>query len=173
VYTGVLFEAVGFAGLSQRALRRLDSCVFVQSALFGLVSLADYIPAYRLSAGTELPRIGNVNRLWAPLVTPILAQHDGLLIDLRSSAYTALGPLPRGCNAVVPRVLQRMKSGPPKVVTHSNKATKGRILRAIAVAPRQVNTAEEFAELVAGLAVDVGLRRSSGPAIVDVVVDMH
>ena len=135
IYTGVLFDAIGFGSLSQRALSRLDTHALVASALFGVVALSDPIPAYRLSAGTVLPKVGSVNRLWAPRITGLIAAHPGLVIDLRSGSYVSMGPLPADCRAVVPRVLQRVPKGPPKVVTHSNKATKGRIVRAIATAP--------------------------------------
>lgn len=171
VYTGVLYDAIGFPSLSQRALRRLDTTVLVTSALFGLVGLADRIPAYRLSAGTVLPHVGNVNAVWAPAVTPILAGHTGLIVDLRSTAYMSLGPLPRGCEAVVLRVLQRVPTGPPKVVTHSNKATKGRIVRAMATAPRLVQSVDQLAELVAGMAVDVVVRSGKAAAVLEVVVE--
>lgn len=170
VYSGVLFDAVGFASLSQRALRRLDNTVLVQSALFGVLSLADLIPAYRLSAGTVLPKVGSLTTMWAPLVTPIIAAHEGLVVDMRSGSYVALGPLPAGCHAVVPRVLQRVPGGPPKVITHSNKATKGRILRAMATTPKAVATVDELAELVAGLGADVDLRSAKGRIVLDVVV---
>src|SRR3546814_467189 len=49
VYTGVLFDALGFATLSPAAKRRATTRVAVTSSLFGLVRPSDHIPSYRLS----------------------------------------------------------------------------------------------------------------------------
>ena len=69
-----------------------DKHVATASALFGVVRAGDLIPAYRLSAGVELPRLGSVATLWRKPLGPALDElaDGGLLIDLRSGAYVNL-----------------------------------------------------------------------------------
>ena len=175
VYTGVLFEAIGFERLNATHIKKLSNLTYVQSALFGLISLADYIPAYRLSGDCSLPKLGTLTSVWAKPCSEILKQSDELIIDMRSGTYVKLGPLPFDSQAVVPKILQRMPSGPPKVVSHHNKATKGRILRAMAQAKGTVKGIDEFANVVASLGADVVVRkptRVGGPLTLEVVVDV-
>ena len=170
VYTGVLYEAVGFESLSQRALKRLDVSAYTMSALFGLVGMADLIPAYRLSAGTVLPRVGSLRDVWKQPVGEILGERGDLIIDLRSSAYATMAPLPRTVNAVVPRILQKMPSGPPRVVSHHNKAWKGRIVRGFATAPKPANTVEALVEVISGLGAEVRVVPGGAHTRLDVIV---
>jgi hypothetical protein len=64
VYSGVLYDALGFATLSGAAKRRAGTRVAVTSSLFGLVRPADRIPAYRLSGDAVLPGVGGVAGVW-------------------------------------------------------------------------------------------------------------
>ena len=57
VYTGVLYDAIGIATLSPTAKAKFEKDNFVVSALFGLISASDVIPAYRLSGDTVVPKI--------------------------------------------------------------------------------------------------------------------
>ena len=144
VYTGVLYTAWDPATTSGAARAAADERVAVASALFGLVRPGDRIPAYRLSAGVTLPRLGTTQAIWRPRLGPVLAglTADGLLVDLRSGAYVALHP-PTGdlaARTATVRVLQE-RDGRRSVVSHLNKATKGRIVRALLEAdadPRDV-----------------------------------
>jgi cytoplasmic iron level regulating protein YaaA (DUF328/UPF0246 family) len=86
-----------------------------------------------------------------------------------------LGPLPVESNSVVPKILQRMKSGPPKVVSHHNKATKGKILKAIVQSKTKIKTIDDLANIIAILGADIYLKgpgKSTGPAVLEVVVDV-
>ena len=58
VYSGVLYAAAGLADLPPAAAARAEESVRIVSALWGAVSPADRIPAYRLSMGTRLPPLG-------------------------------------------------------------------------------------------------------------------
>ena len=104
------------------------------SALFGVVRAGDLIPAYRLSAGVPLPRLGPVAALCRRKLGPALDEltDGGLLIDLRSGAYINLHK-PSGqlaARTATIRVLSEV-DGVRKVVSHFNKSTKGEIVRAI------------------------------------------
>ena len=133
VYTGVLYDALDLPSLEPKARRRAERSVIVSSALFGAVRLGDRIPAYRLSGDTNLPALGPVAALWRdPLAVAMSeAATRGLVIDLRSGTYAAMWR-PTGdvaTRTVAVRVLQAMPDGSRKVVSHFNKATKGRLLR--------------------------------------------
>ncbi len=134
VYTGVLYDALDAASLDAAAKRRLGRRVAVVSALLGLVSPADRVPAYRLSGQSVLPGLGPVAQTWRGSLGPAVreALGAGLLVDLRSSAYAAFWrPEPDlARRTATVRVLQET-DGRRSVVSHSNKATKGRIVRAL------------------------------------------
>ena len=175
IYSGVLFEALDAGSLTAPQLKNLCALTYVQSALFGLVSFADLIPAYRLSGDSVLPKIGSLPKFWGSTCTDLLAQEHGLIIDLRSGTYVKLGPLPVESNSVVPKILQRMKSGPPKVVSHHNKATKGRILRAIAQSKSKLKSIDDLARIITELGADVEIKapaKVAGPVVLEVVVDV-
>jgi len=126
-YTGVVYENLGYATLSGAGRRRADASLRVASALFGLLSPRDRVPAYRLSGGTSLPGVGSLAALWRPVLEPELAAYRGLVVDLRSSAYSALAQVPA---AVQVRVLRQV-DGRRTTVSHDNKWTKGRLARAL------------------------------------------
>lgn len=134
VYTGVLYDALDVATLSAAAKRRATSRLGVTSSLFGLVRPADRIPAYRLSGDATLPDVGPVAGVWRDHLGPAVedALGSGLLVDLRSSTYAAFWRPPAALAARVAtvRVLHEV-DGTRKVVSHFNKATKGRIVRAL------------------------------------------
>jgi cytoplasmic iron level regulating protein YaaA (DUF328/UPF0246 family) len=131
VYSGVLFDALSYSTLSKGAAVRADQQVLIASALWGLVRPRDAIPAYRLSASTTLPKVGTMRKAWRAPVSDLLARVDGLVIDLRSGAYQQLAPPPTlAPNWVSVRVLQE-RNGKRVTVSHFNKATKGRIARAM------------------------------------------
>jgi len=137
VYTGVLYAAWDPMTLSTDARKRADESVAVASALFGLVRPGDHIPAYRLSGTVSLPRLGTVAGVWRPRLGPALERlvGGGLLMDLRSGSYVNLhrpaGDLASRTATI--RVLHERsvpgKGVTRKVVSHFNKATKGRMVR--------------------------------------------
>jgi uncharacterized protein len=131
VYTGVLYDALDVATLSTGAKRRASSRLAVTSSLFGLVRPGDRIPAYRLSGDTTLPGLGPVAGIWREHLGPVVtdAVGGGLLVDLRSGTYVAFWR-PAGVRTATVRVLHEHQ-GRRKVVSHFNKATKGRIVRAL------------------------------------------
>ena len=127
LYTGVLYEALGYASLRGAARRRADDSLAAASALFGVARPADRLPPYRLSGSTVLPGMGGLAQIWRPVLEPVLAELGGPIVDLRSGSYAALARLP---DAVVVRVL-REQAGRRTVVSHDNKYTKGRLARAL------------------------------------------
>ena len=145
-YTGVLYDAFDPAGLSPADQKRAADRVIIASALFGAVRGGDPIPAYRLSAGSRLPGLGTLAAFWKPLLTPVLAELPGLVVDLRSGAYAQLAPVR---DAVTVRVLMVNPDGSRSVVSHFNKHTKGLLARALATAAQPVTDAAGVADVAA------------------------
>jgi len=163
-YTGVLYDALDVASMSPAEQARAERRLAVASALFGLVRGGDRIPAYRLSAGSSLPGFPPLRQVWRPVLEPVLSGVDELVVDLRSGAYAALARVP---GAVTVRVVAEAPSGRRTVVSHHNKAHKGRLARVLA-------TAEDEPSDTAGvvrLAARAGLRlEPTGDRTLDLVV---
>lgn len=150
-YTGVLYDALDVTSLSGSERERADQRLAVVSALFGIVRGSDQIPAYRLSGGNSLPGIGTLRSAWRPTLEPVLNQADELIVDLRSGPYAALARIP---GAMTVRVLSEGADGNRKVISHHNKAHKGKLARALARATDAPRDGEDL--LV--IAKDAGLR---------------
>lgn len=137
IYTGVLYEALGPETLGDSSREWLNRTAVVFSGLWGVVRLGDHIPAYRCSVGVGLPApIGGLTPYWKKILKSPLDEVTAQtpVLDLRSGAYAAMWA--PGGNAAALRVLhERVVGGVPKrsVVSHFNKATKGRLVRALAV----------------------------------------
>lgn len=174
VYSGVLYEALDLPGLETVARRRATSRLAVTSALFGLVRPGDRIPAYRLSGSVALPGIGSVSSFWAARLDGAVheAAGKGLVVDLRSSTYASFWrPDPEMARRVVSvRVLHEV-GGMRKAVSHFNKATKGRLVRALLEDGGSPTTPARFAEQLRdlGWTVELGEAGRQGSRL-DVVV---
>ncbi|MDQ1128004.1 YaaA family protein [Microbacterium sp. SORGH_AS_0888] len=132
-YTGVLFDALDAASLDRPALRWLGAHVLIHSAPFGPVGALDPIPAYRLGAATSLPGAPPLRRLWADAVSAALLElSPSFVLDLRSEAYAALGPVPAEIPSAYVRVVTETESGAARALNHFNKHAKGELVRALA-----------------------------------------
>lgn len=129
VYSGVLYDALGYGTLPPAARERADRQVLVVSALWGALGFADPIPAYRLSISARLPGTGALAAYWKRQLSGVLDKHaDGrLVVDCRSSTYAAAwAPDPASGAAV--NVFQ-IRNGERKVVSHFAKHTRGELAR--------------------------------------------
>ena len=124
----MLYDALDYGSLTPTARRKAHERILVASALFGVVRGGDPVPAYRLSAGSALPGLGTLGALWRPSLAPALTSLDGLVLDLRSSSYVGLAPLP---GAVTVRVLSVRPDGTRSIVSHFNKHHKGVLVRTL------------------------------------------
>lgn len=151
-YTGVLYDALDVTSLSTTDRGRADRRLAVASALFGLARGTDAIPAYRLSGNTKLPGIGPLRGTWRPVLEPELAATEGLVVDLRSGAYAALARVP---HAIGVRVLSEDSAGGRKVVSHHNKAHKGKLARALAQSPDEPANPADLLDVAAAAGLRV------------------
>lgn len=154
-YTGVLYDALDVGSLHGASAARAEARLAVGSALFGLLRAADPVPAYRLSATSKLPGRPTLASRWRPLLEPVLAEIASreLVVDLRSGSYAALGRLPA---AVKVDVVAELPDGHRTVVSHFNKAHKGRLARALATTTSEPDTAAQVAAVArrAGMQVE-------------------
>ena len=132
-YTGVLYDGIDAATLDDTARRWIVEHVLINSALFGLVGAGDAIPAYRLSHDSRVPDLP-LKKHWRTANAAVLAATAGLILDLRSESYAALGPLPVQDDAQYLRVVTQTESGAKKALTHFNKKGKGVFVRRLAEA---------------------------------------
>ncbi|AZK93858.1 MULTISPECIES: peroxide stress protein YaaA [Streptomyces] len=182
IYTGVLYDALGLTTLDASAKRRAKASLLVFSGLWGAVRVGDRIPSYRCSMGVKLPGLGLLAAHWREPMEAALpeAAGGGLVLDLRSSAYTAAWK-PRGELAgrtATVRVLHAQidpATGVEKrsVVSHFNKATKGRIVRDLLTAGAKPKTPEQLVDVLRELGYTVEAEapaRKDRPWSLDVVV---
>lgn len=164
-YTGVLYDALDVESLSGATASRARARLAVGSALFGLLRADDSVPAYRLSAGSKLPGRPSLAARWKPVLEPVLAALalDELIVDLRSGAYAALARVP---GAVTVDVVSERPDGSRVVVSHFNKAHKGRLARALVSSRSEPDDAAKVAAVArrAGMQVE-----RSGDALTVVV----
>lgn len=167
-YTGVLFDALDAATLGEAARRWLGRHVSIHSAPFGPVAALDAIPAYRLSAAAALPGLPPAKRLWAAAVTEALAlAQPTAVLDLRSEAYAALGPVPPGVDAAYVRVVTEGEHGQARALNHFNKHAKGHLVRMLATDRPRIGSIQGFRRW----ARSVGLRVEPGrPGELDLFV---
>lgn len=129
VYSGVLYEALGYASLTPAQRRKADAWIVVVSALWGAVGFADAVPAYRLSMSTALPGLGRLASFWKPLLRDALAERsaEGLVVDCRSSTYAAAYAPPPERTVTVDVLTER--NGKRTVVSHFAKHHRGEFVR--------------------------------------------
>jgi len=172
IYSGVLYDALDLGSLEDAAKRRATQWLAITSSLFGLVRPGDHIPAYRLPGNVSLPGIGTMSTYWNRHLDDSVttAAGQGLVVDLRSSTYAGFWR-PSGTmssRVVSVRVLHE-HGGRRKVVSHFNKATKGRIVRSVLEDGGVASSPWAFAEQLG----DLGWKVEEGPKrnVLDVVVD--
>jgi cytoplasmic iron level regulating protein YaaA (DUF328/UPF0246 family) len=175
VYTGVLYDALDLPALHRQGIATDQVLIF--SGLWGVLRPGDRIPHYRCSPGVKLTASGSASAAWRKALRAPLAAHvgDQLVVDLRSGAYLPLWA--PGGNAVTVRVLHERESGGAvtrSVVSHFNKATKGRLTRALLESGQQPRKPDELADLVRALGYTVEPGPASGrpdaPTALDIVV---
>jgi cytoplasmic iron level regulating protein YaaA (DUF328/UPF0246 family) len=158
-YTGVLYDGVEAHSLAPAERQWIIDHVLVNSALFGLVGAGDEIPAYRLSHNTRLPALTpkalSLKSHWRCALGSVLAASPGLVLDLRSESYAALGPLPLRDDAVYLRVVSQGPDGRKKALTHFNKKGKGEFLRRLAGAGIDHATVDSLLDWASGAGVDL------------------
>ncbi|MGW5426163.1 peroxide stress protein YaaA [Streptomyces sp. NPDC004059] len=175
IYTGVLYDALGLDTLEVAARRRAADSLLVFSGLWGAVRVTDPIPSYRCSMGVKLPGLGALAGHWRAPMAEVLpeAAGDGLVLDLRSSAYAAAWK-PKGELAGRTATVRVLHAPTRKVVSHFNKATKGRMVRSLLTAGAAPKDPAEVVEVLRELGYVVEAQAPGRPGkawSLDVLVD--
>jgi cytoplasmic iron level regulating protein YaaA (DUF328/UPF0246 family) len=171
-YTGVLYEALDLSTLDAAARRRASRWIAVTSSVFGLVRPGDRIPSYRLAGGVNLPGLGVVSSHWRRVLDPVVreAAGAGLVVDLRSTTYASFWRPDRELASRVAGVRVLHQVGTRRtVVSHFNKATKGRLVRALLEQGANPTTPAALADVIG----DLGWKVELDPARnqLDVIVE--
>jgi cytoplasmic iron level regulating protein YaaA (DUF328/UPF0246 family) len=115
VYAGPLHAGLDAASLSPEALTRADDRLVVTSSLWGALRPVDRIPPYRLHICSHLYGIDRLEPAWRTVLPGVLAEaagDHGLVVDLRSPGYQAIGmPQGLGGRTVTLRIQQRTAGG--------------------------------------------------------------
>ncbi|MFT4201858.1 peroxide stress protein YaaA [Gordonia sp. (in: high G+C Gram-positive bacteria)] len=164
-YTGVLYDALDFPGMTAATKTKALDRVLIGSALFGVLRAGDPIPAYRLSAGSKLPGSPTLAAVWKPVLREVFDGIDDFIVDLRSGAYQNLG---RVAGAVTVTVVTEKPDGSRSIVSHFNKHHKGLVARDLVRTRRRVADIEAVAAVLS----DAGQRvEIADPTTVVVVTD--
>ena len=123
-YTGVVYEHIEWATLSEKAKKFMDEYVFIFSGLFGLLTPMTPIPDYKLKMN-----VLSLQHHWNPILTEAL-QDEAPIIDLlpqvHRKAYT-----PNKANVIFVDFLI-LNKGKKSAAGHFGKAVKGEFIRYIA-----------------------------------------
>lgn len=175
IYTGVLYDALDLATLDRAAKRRAAASLLVFSGLWGAVRVTDRIPSYRCSMDVKLPGLGALGGYWRAPMAEVLpeAAGGGLVLDLRSAAY-ATAWRPKGEVAGRTATVRVLHAPTRKVVSHFNKATKGRIVRSLLTAGAAPRNPAGLVEALRDLGYEVEATapaRAGAAWALDVLVD--
>ena len=152
VYSGVLYEAL----TSRRSMRRRADGRRPGSRWPRGCSGCCGRPTGCRPTGcrvTSLPGLGTVSTYWSKRLDATVreAAGRGLVVDLRSSTATFWRPGPDLARKVVTMRVLHEVNGQRKVVSHFNKATKGRIVRALLEDGAAPGTPARFADHLGAL----------------------
>ena len=115
VYSGPLHEGLDAATLADEARTRADDRLVVTSSLWGALRPVDRIPPYRLHVCSHLYGMGRLEPAWRTVLPGVLAAaagDRGLVVDLRSPGYQAIGMAQGlGDRTVTLRIEQRTAGG--------------------------------------------------------------
>lgn len=168
VYSGVLYDRLGFDSLPPRARSAAHAHVLIASALWGMLRPGDRIPWYRLSIKSRPLDESGLAAFWrGPLSQAMLEEGldrpGRLILDMRSAAYAAAWK-PREAEIVSVRAFTGYE-GTRKAVSHMAKATRGRVTRVVLSADPVPRDPEATAHLLESSGMRVELR----PGYLDVI----
>jgi cytoplasmic iron level regulating protein YaaA (DUF328/UPF0246 family) len=123
VYTGVLYQGLGWSTLPKAAQNRGTKAITIISAKYGAISPTTVIRAYK-------EKIDNAKM--RPLVSAQLDKNNAeLIIDCRSSTYQSVWRSPVEKTVEI-KVFTKV-GGVKKTITHMSKKTRGEAVRAILI----------------------------------------
>jgi cytoplasmic iron level regulating protein YaaA (DUF328/UPF0246 family) len=138
VYTGVLYQALGWQSLSPAAQKRGEASLRIISAKYGVLRPNDRIESYRAKIDTKA------------MAAAVAAKLDGaerdLIVDCRSSTYKGVWKAP--VEITVEVKVSTVVDGVRIVVTHMSKKTRGEITRWLLQSRATPKTPEDLYAIV-------------------------
>ncbi len=130
VYAGTVHLGLDWASISPEARRRAARRLVVASSLWGLLRPADRIPPYRLHVCSHLVGLERLEPAWRTVLPGVLGEAAGargVIVDLRSGGYQALGrALGMGDRTAT---IQADKPGGGRAASVITKRTRGQVAR--------------------------------------------
>ena len=121
VYTGVLYQGLGWSTLPKAAQNRGAKAITIISAKYGAISPTTVIRAYKEKIDNNALR---------PIVGAVLDKNKSeLIIDCRSSTYQSVWRSP--VEKTVEVKVYTKVGGVKKTITHMSKKTRGEVVREI------------------------------------------
>ena len=160
VYTGVLYQGLGWATLTKAARTRAQESIAIISAKYGSLRCLDLIEPYKEKIDAALMR--------APITKALAAIETELVIDCRSSTYQSVWT-PPAHKCVEIKVFSKV-DGVKKVITHMSKKTRGEVTRMLLLSTTIPTNPQELAEIVS-TAFECELFESKGkePWVLEVI----
>lgn len=124
-YDGVLYREFKPDSLQASEIAVLREKFLIQSALFGLIGATNQICSYKFSAGSKVAGI-NLKQHWRAAHQSVWKRLEGnYVVDLRSSAYASLAPVPESLPRLAIEVIDSISG---KTISHMNKRAKGSLV---------------------------------------------
>ena len=138
VYTGVLYQALGWNTLTATAKKRAEKSLVIISAKYGAVTPLSKIESYKEKIN---------NKMMAPVVAKVLDPlKPKLIVDCRSSTYKTVWHSP--IESTVEIHVSTVVDGVRKVITHMSKKTRGEIARLLLQARSMPSSPEDLYAIV-------------------------
>jgi len=150
LYAGPLYQGLDAATLAPAAARRAASEVVVASSLWGAVRPTDRIPAYRLHVCSRLAGMDRLEPTWRTVLPAALAGAagpGGVILDLRSRAYQAIGK-PAGLARRTLVLQVQPESGARTIGDVVAKRVRGQVARYLLESGSDPGEPAELAELL-------------------------
>ena len=138
VYTGVLYQGLGWTTLTQAAQNRAQRSIAIISAKYGVLKCLDPIEPYKEKI--------DATHMRGPITQVLDSIETDLVIDCRSSTYQSVWTPPaRKCVEI--KVFSKV-DGVKKVITHKSKKTRGEVTRLLLLSKTVPTNPQELAEIV-------------------------
>jgi cytoplasmic iron level regulating protein YaaA (DUF328/UPF0246 family) len=147
VYTGPLHDCLDAATLSPTGTEHAARGLIVASALWGALRPVDRIPSYRLHVCARLFGMDRLEPTWRTVLPDVLAAAagpHGLILDLRSPSYQAIG-MPSGLGDRTVTLRVRQEGSARRIGDVVAKRVRGQAARHLLESGVDVDDAEALA----------------------------
>jgi cytoplasmic iron level regulating protein YaaA (DUF328/UPF0246 family) len=152
LYAGPLYQGLDPDSLSEAAISRANRSVVIASALWGAVRPTDLIPAHRLDVCSRLIGMDRLEPIWRTVLPAELAAaagRQGVVLDLRSPSYRAIGlPAEMEDRTVTLRVLPQ--PGERTIGDVIAKRVRGQVARHLLESDADPASPDELVDAISG-----------------------